>query len=1411
MGKFAQAPCNTIISNARTFAVVVINLSVCILLSRIIELGFCVIMDVSYGLNSGLVFLTLVTLGLSTTVQQEADKTNDVFSDRASRLTLLQDLFPNPAADPVADPSNNIVTSKAQKEFKRVQASFQPFKQLPPDLQSLFSELTATKEASTTPIPTTTTTTSTSTTATTEAPTTTSTTTERTTTSSPTEVPTMVRTTEQSTAILRVATPEAPTTTSTTTERTTTSSPTEVPTMVRTTEQSSTILRVAIPEAATPTTGDQVQRKKDAADPQDGTTCSPDTRSPSWAARPVGLCCATENLAAAFTRQPGMEASAAAMACAAFDGHWCTYEWRREFDVDTGKHGSDPILLKIFAISNHKIHSRNCWTSETSEIGLDRICRQAVAPLMLAMVFMMSTSEIALRHRHNDEVTAEESATRKKLKALGDLKQEMTADDHSLPINRLLAKLSVDPEVGLLDSEAAKRLAQGKGNTLTPPKKTPEVVKYCFEMVGGFGPLLLCGAILSLVAYIIQCSVGPAPLDNLYIAVVLFAIDILTGSFSYYQTRSSEKIMESFKRFLPPTANVRRGGEWKTVVAGSLVVGDIVEVKGGDRIPADLRLLTSQGLKIDNSSLTGESELQRRFASDGETEGVLEARNMCFYTTYAVEGEGTAVVVRTGDDTVMGRIALLTTALANDSTPIGREIERCVLIIIAIAVVMGAVYVAVAFSLGVGWLDVVTLSLGLMVGNIPGGLLIMVTAMLAVTAKRLTAMNCLVKNLEAVETLGSCSVICSDKTGTLTQNRMTVAHIWLDDRFLLSDDVLDMMADKKNASPSSSFADLMRIAGLCSRAKFRPEDMALPIAKRRVVGDASESAILRFEHTIYREDDAEKERLRDSNKIVAEIPFNSTNKFHLSIHEREGGDGYVVLMKGAPERILERCSTILIEGRDLPLDAQWKRKFSEAYLEFGGLGERVLGFADLVLRGDEFPHPYPFDVDLQNFPMEGLRFVGLISMSDPPRAAVPDAVAKCRSAGIRVIMVTGDHPVTAKAIARAVGIISAGSFTVEDLAEQGDLQPWEIDPADASAAVVHGSDLSEMSAGKLDKLLLSHPEIVFARTSPQQKLLIVEACQRIGAIVAVTGDGVNDSPALKKADIGIAMGITGSDVSKQAADMVLLDDNFASIVSGIEEGRLIFDNIKKTCCYAMTTDLPEIAPVILYFVLDIPLGLYTISMILLNCVTDLMPAISLAYESAESDTMKLPPRKQSERLINSNLIQAVYLQIGIIECFGAFFVYFVTFAEAGFWPGSVLGLRSSWEDFDNDALKDSYGQEWNYAQRKHLEHTVQSGFFLAVVMQNIVHLLMRRCRRKSLFQKGMGNRFLIFAIFFESALACLFVYTPGLHTVLGFSFVWPVWVLAVLPFCLLIFVYDESRRLLISRYPHGWIEHNLYV
>merc|ERR1711953_579757 len=720
----------------------------------------------------------------------------------------------------------------------------------------------------------------------------------------------------------------------------------------------------------------------------------------------------------------------------------------------------------------------------------------------------------------------------KKEKNLNELKQELEIDVHKVDVDVLCKRFNTNVEQGLTDSQAAKGLVEHGKNELTPPPTTPEWVKFCQCLFSGFACLLWLGAVLCFLAYGIQASAYEEPPDdNLYLGVVLSAVVTVTGIFSYYQESKSAAIMESFKNLVPQYALVRRNGEKVTLAAVELTLGDIVEVKFGDRIPADIRVLEARGFKVDNSSLTGESEPQLR-TPEFTHENPLETKNLAFFSTNAVEGTAKGIVVNIGDYTVMGRIAGLASGLDTGDTPIAKEIAHFIHIITGVAVFLGVTFFIIAFILGYHWLDAVIFLIGIIVANVPEGLLATVTVCLTLTAKRMASKNCLVKNLEAVETLGSTSCICSDKTGTLTQNRMTVAHMWVDNKIVEADTSEDQSGSGSQAwKESSGWKTLERVAALCNRAEFKGGQDGVSILKREVNGDASEAAILKCTELSL----GDVMGYRAKNKKVCEIPFNSTNKFQVSVHETEdkNDNRYLLVMKGAPERIVDRCSTIVIDGKELPMTEEWKNAFETAYMELGGLGERVLGFCDYMLPADKYPSGFPFDADDVNFPLEGLRFVGLMSMIDPPRAAVPDAVSKCRSAGIKVIMVTGDHPITAKAIARSVGIISEGTETVEDIATRKGIPVEEVNPREARAAVIHGGEIKDMSEKQIDEILMYHTEIVFARTSPQQKLIIVEGCQRMVAIVAVTGDGVNDSPALKKADIGVAMGIAGSDVSKQ--------------------------------------------------------------------------------------------------------------------------------------------------------------------------------------------------------------------------------------------------------------------------------------
>ena len=903
--------------------------------------------------------------------------------------------------------------------------------------------------------------------------------------------------------------------------------------------------------------------------------------------------------------------------------------------------------------------------------------------------------------------------------------------------------------------------------------------------------------------YILQvANIGDPPGDNLYLGIVLAGVVLVTGIFAYYQENKSARIMDSFNKMVPQHALCIREGDKITIKAEELTLGDIVEIKFGDRVPADIRILQSNGCKVDNSSLTGESEPQSR-TPECTNVNPLETKNLAFFSTNTVEGTAVGMVVGIGDNTVMGRIAGLASGVQAGETPLSKEIVYLVQVITGLAVGIGILFFATSFILGYSWLDSMGFLVGIMVANVPDGLLATVTVCLTLTAKKMAAKSCLVKNLEAVETLGSTSTICSDKTGTLTQNRMTVAHMWFDDH-IHEADTSENQSGIFKFKDFPSWKDLEHCATLCSRAEFKSNQKGYPVLKRDVNGDATEAALLKCMEI----STGDVMEYRSKHKKIAEIPFNSLYKYQISIHETENNECYRLVMKGAPERIFERCSTILINGKEVPLSEEWTEKFNNAYLFFGSLGERVLGFCDLLLPRHDYPMGYEFNTENVNFPINNLRFIGLIAMVDPPRATVPDAVRKCKSAGIKVVMVTGDHPITAKGIAKAVGIISEGSKTVEDMAEELKIPINSVNPRQATAAVINGSELKELSSSQLDDILRYYKEIVFARTSPQQKLIIVEGFQRMGAIVAVTGDGVNDSPALKKADIGIAMGITGSDVSKQAADMILLDDNFSSIVTGVEEGRLIFDNVKKSIAYKVTSTIPELIPFLLLIIANIPLPLGAVSVLCMDIGSDMAPSIAMGYERAECDIMRRQPRNPySDHIVSTQLISHSYGQKGMLECSAGFFIYFVIMAESGFFPSYLFGLRKYWESHSINDLIDSYGQEWTYRDRKHLEFTCHTAYFVSFIIAQWANVITCKTQRLSIFTQGMKNWAINFSIVFETLLAIFLSYTPGMDKGMHMYPLKINWWLPALPFAALLLAYEEVRKL-IMRFmkPGSWLE-----
>ncbi|XP_012215683.1 sodium/potassium-transporting ATPase subunit alpha-like [Linepithema humile] len=1002
-------------------------------------------------------------------------------------------------------------------------------------------------------------------------------------------------------------------------------------------------------------------------------------------------------------------------------------------------------------------------------------------------------------HLHKKKLTEQE---------IQELHQELETVDHLVPLDTLCERLNTDTKVGLTEEQVRQVFSRDGPNALTPPKVTPEYIKFFKCMFHGFAALLWVCATLCFVLYAVTCFTHEPDIGIVWLGIIIVLICLTSGAFAYIQEAKNTKVMESFKKMVPTFATVIRDGAKVRLATEQLVMGDLVEIRMGDKIPADIRVIECRGLRIENSSITGESEPVARtnYPTDANP---LESANVAFSTSFAVAGDGKGIVIGTGDRTMIGRLAGLTSQLAKIETPIAKEIRHFVEIITIVAVLCGLAFFGLSLLLEPNIVRAFIYLLGIVIANVPEVLLVTVTTVLTLTAQRMANKNCLVKNLEAVETLGSTSVICSDKTGTLTQNKMSVSNLWFGHtryNFTPGERIgveRDLLLEKPD------FRVMLRAATLCLRAEFTAESyMLAPIEEREIIGDASETGILKFCEHVHT-----TQKYRDAYPKVAEIPFSSITKYQMSIHRNAAG--YTIILKGAPEVILENCATILTaDGETKDMTTHDHSILRRACTELGYLGERVLAYCDMDLPADVYGPSYRFITDSPasyNFPTKGYRFVGLISLKDPPRPGVPEAVEKCRTAGIKVIMVTGDHPMTAMAIAKKVGIISEGHEAHYEQAILQNKSYTHIAEPHTDAIIITGSELRNMSASELDDVIRNYEEIVFARTSPQQKLLIVESCQRLGEIVAVTGDGVNDSPALRKADIGIAMGIAGSDVAKNAADMILMDDNFASIVTGVEEGRLIFDNLKKSICYTLTSSVPEMLPMLTGLIFAIPLPLVIELVICIDVGTDLVPAIALAYEKAESDIMRRAPRNpQYDKLVNKRLISITYGQIGMTQSFAGFYTYFMVLMMNGFMPDRLLGLRIEWENPSINDLQDSWGQTWTYENRMSLLMEAQSGYFLSIVITQMIDLVMCKTRHNSIFQQGMANWFVNFSFVFEIVLTGLLLYVPGTEYVLKTMPLKAYWYWPCLPLGAFLWVYDELRRLCIRLFPGGIIERETY-
>ncbi|MEZ4710220.1 MAG: cation-transporting P-type ATPase [Caldilineaceae bacterium] len=771
----------------------------------------------------------------------------------------------------------------------------------------------------------------------------------------------------------------------------------------------------------------------------------------------------------------------------------------------------------------------------------------------------------------------------------------------------------------------------------------------------------------------------------------------------------------------------------------------------GDQISADARLVRAAELYVDQSTLTGESRPIRKAAEAASLNGATrsECPNLLFAGTHVTGGTGTAVVYATGMATEFGQIAHLTQSMGDDLSPLQKEIALVTKVISAIAVGMGVLFFVLAIRLGqMQWAEGFIFGLGMIVAFVPEGLLPTVTLALAMGVQRMVNRHALIKRLSAVETLGCTSVICTDKTGTLTQNEMTVRSLWVDGRTLTAtgigyDPAGQLMGAEGQAVDvhDADVRQLLLTAALCNNARLLPPNA--DGARWTILGDPTEAALA----VAAIKGGIDLTTTSQSAPRVRELPFESRRKRMTTIHA--GQPNLTAHVKGAPKEVLELCTHIQHLGECRPLGPSERQAILAANDEFARDGLRVLALAMRRLPPD-------LDVFTIETVERDLTFLGLAAMVDPPRPEVTAAVAECHRAGIRIIMITGDYGLTAESIARKIGIVHS-----------------------PMPRIVTGGELESMDNAGLQAAL--QDEVIFARVAPEHKLRVVSALQANGHVVAVTGDGVNDAPALKKADIGVAMGIAGADVAKEAADMILTDDNFASIVGAIKEGRAVYANIKKFTTYIFTSNTPEAIPFIIFAFSGgrIPLALTIMQILAVDLGTDMAPALALGVEPPEEGVMDHPPRRLSEHVITWSLLARAYVWLGPVQSLAAMAAFYFFFWRHGYW-GQFIDLPST-------------GLVYAAAT------TMTLG---AVVTTQIGNLFAQRTTNSSLRQVGwFSNRLVWVGIATELVLFALICYAPFLQRVFGAAPIgWREW-LFLLAWAPALLVTDWVRKLVTGGIP----------
>ncbi|QGX46791.1 HAD-IC family P-type ATPase [Streptococcus equinus] len=792
-------------------------------------------------------------------------------------------------------------------------------------------------------------------------------------------------------------------------------------------------------------------------------------------------------------------------------------------------------------------------------------------------------------------------------------------------------KAAATQSSGLSHKQVEERQKQYGPNRLKEAEKEPVIVTFIRNFTSLMAILLWVGGAVAILSHSVE------------LGLAIWFVNIINGVFSFVQEYRASQATEALKKMLPSYARVIRDGQEEKVLAEELVPGDLVLIEEGDRISADGRVIFATDLQVNQSALTGESNpvYKNSEADTNAQKTALEYDNMVFAGTTVSSGSAKMIVSATGMATQFGQIAHLTENMADDKSPLQKELDHLTKQISVIAITVGVIFfIAATLFVHQPFAKAFIFALGMIVAFIPEGLLPTVTLSLAMAVQRMAKSNALVKKLSSVETLGATSVICSDKTGTLTQNAMTVNHLWQVSGqydvtglgYAAEGDIRKSGGKKAALIESQPLEHLVRFAHLCSNAQVLPPNDEN--ASYTVLGDPTEACL----NVLAEKAGLTLEKNKSWGPRLKELPFDSVRKRMTTINRVDSlvdGSSLVSITKGAPKEMVELCHFYKDQTGIHEMTADVQSRILAANDAFAKDGLRVLALAYRTLESDRLTQEEQWTQEVLE---KNMIFLGLIAMSDPPREGVREAVEKCHRASIRIIMVTGDYGLTALSIAKKIGIV------------RGD-----------DARVVTGLELENMSDDQLKEALKG--EIVFARVAPEQKYRVVSALQELGEVVAVTGDGVNDAPALKKADIGVAMGITGTDVAKESADMILADDHFASIVKAVEEGRAVYHNIKKFLTYIFNSNTPEAVPSA-FFLLSrgfVPLPLTVMQILAVDLGTDMIPALGLGVEPPEPGVMNRPPRKLTDRLLDKKLLIKAFLWYGLIESTLAMGAFFITY------------------------------------------------------------------------------------------------------------------------------------------------------